>query len=667
MEEVDTFYVFNISGGIICTACKVPVRLVEFRLIPSCIFSHEMQKTHTDTKRRATSDAERKAVAFNFTSYIDKCTVDVQHCLPSIQSANQKILSLVGTPKMYAYCSFCKVLTANETNHNSKKCRSFLRTQKYGVKPQDWVHSNPTIIIVSEFDITDNCMLEKYMCQKFLDTWYSKQLDNTKTDQVEAVLHQQAILFHGHRQNMTVLPIDNKKTPNLYATTLAWDKALAGCQLTDINNLKNSDRFGKFEDGLDAVLQRFDEALWYGLSQCQSLQPMHPVLCEMGTKDGGKTKKPLHLEKGIATWKRYFEHVKTIVLILFRISSKKKSKQHSGLPVVEFTLQQEASMDKCKTWNSSTNPIHHDSEAIESHILHLGFLLSLVDQRIGFQTCNCPLIAALAIFSVDRNAFVSVQNLSPCVAGVLTVYRMLLAYDCIEKHKDSSDDMEDCAIKHSIQYLHINDNTYPANPLRELIKCVTCIKTESMNLSSQGIMAWSADKETITYRGTFSISMGEFTNRIRSTLDEANALLLQILECSTLPSIPWDTVVDNPNDRSYGFSFLSDERNQHWVRNDYYLRSMIQKKLLWWDSSSALVSTAGRNNEGRNLFAKLVEAFRSKLLGLLHVTGGKSPRGTEMTNITFENTIESIRNIFIERGCVHIRTLYHKGMIQSQK
>ena len=45
MEEVDTFYVFNISGGIICTACKVPVRLVEFRLIPSCIFSHEMQKT----------------------------------------------------------------------------------------------------------------------------------------------------------------------------------------------------------------------------------------------------------------------------------------------------------------------------------------------------------------------------------------------------------------------------------------------------------------------------------------------------------------------------------------------------------------------------------------------------------------------------------------------
>jgi hypothetical protein len=320
MEKADDYYVFDPSVGVICTSCKVAIRIPEGWLIRRCIAEHEKSKTHKNFGRPLTTDNERDAISTEYDSYIVGCVATVQQCLPCIKTASKTFLSLVGTTQLYDYCMKCNVLTTIGKDHNSKKCIAYIHSKRNGVKNSWCVRSNPKIIIVDEFDVNDKRMLEKYACQKFIDLWYSKRADDTKTSQLFELFQLQKAAFDSHQQSMTIQHIDNKKTPNLYASTLSWGTALEKCKYSDINKLKIPDQYGKYEYGIGNILERCDGALWFGLKQCQLLlQPMHPVLGEMGTTDGGKTKSRLVLEKDTATWKRYFGHVQKIVLILFRM------------------------------------------------------------------------------------------------------------------------------------------------------------------------------------------------------------------------------------------------------------------------------------------------------------------------------------------------------------
>lgn len=57
-----------------------------------------------------------------------------------------------------------------------------------------------------------------------------------------------------------------------------------------------------------------------------------------------------------------------------------------------------------------------------------------------------------------------------------------------------------------------------------------------------------------------------------------------------------------------------------------------------------------------------VAAFRSKLLVLMHMTGGQPARGPEILSVRHRNTVQGgHRNLFIEDGMVVFVTRYHKG------
>lgn len=67
-------------------------------------------------------------------------------------------------------------------------------------------------------------------------------------------------------------------------------------------------------------------------------------------------------------------------------------------------------------------------------------------------------------------------------------------------------------------------------------------------------------------------------------------------------------------------------------------------------------------------YGKLMEQFRTKLLLLMHLTGGQPARSTEILSIRHRNTsYGGPRNVFLWKGLVCFATSYHKGYRSKQR
>ena len=542
------------------------------------------------------------------------------------------------------------------------------------------------IIMIDGFDITSQNSLKKYACRQFIQEWRVHVETGSglcgKADSVFNMLKQQEVKFQLKAREMTAEATNTRFTSVLYPNTLSWDKAVEGCVFEQVHRMKQRDRFGKYEAGISELLDRFKNALYYALEQCKKLQKGHSVLVHMGTKDSGGKKKALNLDLEVSTWQTYFNNMLEAVLLIFRVKNEASAQNNEWvapkLPTVHFTNKQNASMDQCFSWMTwTTDDIYNKSATMECHNLHIDFFLSLIDQTLGYVTYHCPLIAAVAMLTVDQTGFKSVRHVSSKVAGILTVFRMLLVYDSIREFIDEIEmsiagkslggddgrrEVEDRAKMNAAQYLHIHDDSFMPNPLRELIRCVAVITNESKALeAAENILTWSSDKETVIYRGQFAISMSEFTGSIHSSINAMNKLLRQILGYDDLPPMSLHQIDDDLNNRRRGESFMHNLSNQTWLNTEYYMKKIVQKYIAWWDGADKIIE------EKTILFQKQVDTFRTGLLALIHTTAGQPARGTELTNIAFENTSTSIRNIFIVHGCIHIRTVYHKTLMQTNQ
>ena len=123
-------------------------------------------------------------------------------------------------------------------------------------------------------------------------------------------------------------------------------------------------------------------------------------------------------------------------------------------------------------------------------------------------------------------------------------------------------------------------------------------------------------------------------------------------------------VGDDVDNTTLGYSFLTDGRNKDWVCISQYTNLLGKKKAQKWVEPN---SRNGICAAHKDAFASDINAFRSLLLPLIHTTYGLPGRGTEVTNLILANTPECCRNIVIHRGCICIHSVYHKGMIHSNK
>ena len=406
-SSVDGYYEFDPSTGIVCTSCLVPVFLSSKYSLGHSLLQHELSKRHCQTKRNNTTKAEQAAIITNFQAYIKQSVTIVRGCLPCMKAVNEQFLSLIGTTEQYDFCSKCNVLTVDKQKHTSNRCflQGYFGETKFGVKNKFWMYRNPQPILVEDFHLDRSTHLitplfkklwdDSSLCSSLPITDGDNGVVATRRNPLSELLKKQSIIFQNEKQSRVIKLIDNKLNPNLYVTRLHWDLLMDGCSLPTICSMKEPDRFGKIEDGIDVVLERIYDALWYALRCGQSIPSSHPVMRTLGTKDGGVTDHALSLNLEGKTWKRYFGYIKTICLFLFRVKNTKNRFHRETLPVVDFTEQQLAFMDKMVADDGIV------TGTTTCHELHLAFLHSLIDHSVGDLVYRCPLIAGAAMLSVS--------------------------------------------------------------------------------------------------------------------------------------------------------------------------------------------------------------------------------------------------------------------------
>lgn len=140
------------------------------------------------------------------------------------------------------------------------------------------------------------------------------------------------------------------------------------------------------------------------------------------------------------------------------------------------------------------------------------------------------------------------------------------------------------------------------------------------------------------------------------------------LEIADVPPIDWNWV-DNPTDKTVGWSFLQDLRNRFEVDGQKWLA-------LWILDSLTLSRRFVRRTTGDIFWIKraieqykrAVDRFLEKLLVVMHFTGGQPSRAPEIMSLRHRNTANGgIRNIFIDQGLVVFVTMYHKNYERSGK
>lgn len=123
---------------------------------------------------------------------------------------------------------------------------------------------------------------------------------------------------------------------------------------------------------------------------------------------------------------------------------------------------------------------------------------------------------------------------------------------------------------------------------------------------------------------------------------------------------------DDAGNTSLGYTFLSDARNRGILRkqSNWILERILGDEAL----RTEWLLGSGLRPRAVTRYGEVVEQFRTKLLLLMHLTGGQPGRGSEVLSIRHRNTsYGGARNIFLWKGLVCFATSYHKGYRSRQK
>ncbi|KAL7917034.1 hypothetical protein ACQKWADRAFT_326779 [Trichoderma austrokoningii] len=133
-----------------------------------------------------------------------------------------------------------------------------------------------------------------------------------------------------------------------------------------------------------------------------------------------------------------------------------------------------------------------------------------------------------------------------------------------------------------------------------------------------------------------------------------------------IPTPDLSALEDDAGNASMGYTFLTDPRNKGLLdgQSGWVLSRILNKAEL----RTEWLHGTDLRPQAVNRYGKLIEQFRTKLLLLMHLTGGQPARSTEILSIRHCNTsYGGPRNVFLWKGLVCFATSYHKGYRSKQR
>ncbi|RKL22022.1 hypothetical protein BFJ72_g14786 [Fusarium proliferatum] len=190
--------------------------------------------------------------------------------------------------------------------------------------------------------------------------------------------------------------------------------------------------------------------------------------------------------------------------------------------------------------------------------------------------------------------------------------------------------------------------------------------------------------ETIDWRGDdivhgkIRLSMGKISDMLHNVLAEARRTLAELTMVDDaermreiLPRIPWSRMEDNHGQKEVGYSFLSDDRNEWWVREgkDWVMNQLLsseEKRKAWL--MKGLQDSQPYKMSAVRKYDRAVEKFRGLEWVGSSCLAGMPTRTSELLGLRMFNTGNGgIRNILMYRGMVCLLVTYHKGFRKSGK
>jgi RecQ family ATP-dependent DNA helicase len=315
----------------------------------------------------------------------------------------------------------------------------------------------------------------------------------------------------------------------------------------------------------------------------------------------------------------------------------------------------------------------------------LEFCIALLSQSITRKEYDSPLVCALAVLGVKEDGWKGAEQYPPILSAVIKVARFMVVQQALELSGPLDEDEFD-----SDSAYESDDSSNP--PRRQRKGCLQFVQEmmdRFMVRGSHGPMQWMLDLRTyglkIHYNTTsrghvewvgrdellykdLQFSMAQFRGMIHGLTTESRRLMMDELlfgnsrAAEPIPSVPWDSLRDNPTDERPGWNFLKDHRTRMPADGERWLFQRVGQDAAIRDRFVKRGARSGVNTHEVERYMDRVVAFREKLIVLMHIAGGQPARGPEIMSIRHSNTVKGgHRNIFIEDGMVVFVTRYHKG------
>jgi len=272
----------------------------------------------------------------------------------------------------------------------------------------------------------------------------------------------------------------------------------------------------------------------------------------------------------------------------------------------------------------------------------------------------CPTIRSLALMSLKTDrSFTEPVHVTGIIAKLERAIRLTCLWEIksLSKSKYNGDDNQACD---NVQHWFTEKVDTPFNHLRSLQHRASAIAYSTMSLPR----IWWTDRVAWTsmlYKGS-QLHLDQMKGVFQAMEDKVIAIWEDRVLLGQKVHVDCGQIVEDLTNRSVGYCFLNDDRNQCFKDRDHLLKAFLK------DRRTRATFTKD-NSQGRTMWNK--DALRTWLrdygefqalqLARVEMLSGASGRGTELSAMNLRSTqARPIRNLLIMGDHLVTMHMYHK-------
>ncbi|RYO48247.1 hypothetical protein AA0116_g12773 [Alternaria tenuissima] len=224
----------------------------------------------------------------------------------------------------------------------------------------------------------------------------------------------------------------------------------------------------------------------------------------------------------------------------------------------------------------------------------LEFCIALMSQLITRREYDSPLVCALAVLGVKEDGWKGAEQYPPVLSAVIKVARFVVVQQALELsgpldedefNSDSAYKSDDSSNpprrrrKGCLQFVQEMMDRFMVRGSHSPMQWMLDLRTYGLkihyNTTSRGHVEW-VGRDELLYK-SLQFSMAQFRGMVHGLATESRRLMMDELlfgnsrAAEPIPSVPWDSLRDNPTDERPRWNFLKDHRTRMPVDGERWL------------------------------------------------------------------------------------------------